>query len=46
MTAAQMKKLDTIIGKIEALQHQVTERKDKEALEVAKKRLLERLWRD
>jgi hypothetical protein len=43
MTTAQIKKLETIIGKIEALQKQVDCWKDKEALAVAKDRLMDRL---
>jgi hypothetical protein len=43
MTAAQMKKLDTIIGKIEALQNQLgpdATQAQQDALRVAKDRLL------
>jgi hypothetical protein len=43
MTAAQQKKLDTIIAKLEALQHDcagMATQKEKDAMRVAKDRLL------
>lgn len=46
MTAAQMKKLETIVGKIEALQRDIgpkASQEDRDALAAAKRRLMERL---
>ena len=47
MTVAEQKKLDTIIGKLEALQDSCANltQKEKDAMRVAKSRLLEILWR-
>ena len=42
MTASQMKKLETIVGKIEALQHQgIKDQRVIDALRAAKDRLME-----
>ena len=40
MTREQIKKLETIIGKIEALQHGITDQKTMDALRAAKDRLM------
>ena len=47
MTVAEKKKLDTIIGKLEALQNSCANltQKEKDAMRAAKSRLLEILWR-
>lgn len=44
MTQAQNRKLEAIIAKIEALQRQVTDREEREALDAAKNRLM-RVWK-
>ena len=46
MTNAQQKKLDTIIGKLEALQHDCVRatQKERDAMREAKSRLLE-IWK-
>jgi hypothetical protein len=40
MTAAQMKKLETILAKLETLQHEVSSREAKEDMNSAKSRLI------